>query len=101
MAACGGPGGDWIAYPEAQERIHAGLPVEVLDPLDPEWRIERFTAPVQHRHYRIPGADGPINVVAGQVKTGDVVRVFTATGTLIDVVDVPPGTWRLVFRKEA
>lgn len=99
MAARGGPGGDWISYPEAQERIHAGLPVEVLDPLSPEWRVERFTSHVSMRHYRIPGKAGPDMHVISNVREGDVVRVYTATGVQVAVGTALAGDWQLILRR--
>lgn len=94
-------GGDWISYPEAQERIHAGLPVEVHDPMAKDWRVARFSSHVPLRHYRIPQASGPTTIDASLVEGGSTVRVFGPTGVQVDVVDVPPGTWRLVFRRES
>jgi hypothetical protein len=89
------PSQDWIPYVEAQRRVLAGLPVEVLDPYSPEWRITKFTAHKPLRHYRIPIEPPQRYDFVPVLRKRQTVRVFDVDGNPELTIGVPEGTWQL------
>lgn len=89
------PCADWIPYAEAKRRVLSGLPVEVLDPYAPEWRVVRFSAHRPLRHYRIPPSPPTRYDLVPELRKGQAVRILDIDGNPELTFPVPTGTWRV------
>lgn len=100
MSTRGTTDGQWIPYAEAQTRIHQNLPVEVLDPMSPEWRLAKFSSHTSMRLYRIPGTEGPSKIDLYGVEGPRKIRIVDdESGAVLDSIAIPAGTWRLSLTK--